>query len=178
MVAANFKPHFKSIFLHVLAAIVILFLLVNFIATTVKIKGSSMQPILQDQERIIILKLGLTKNHIDRFDIIVFSIPDINHKKLIKRVIGLPNEQIEIRGGEIYINNRILKQHGGSTSSIIRADSVSIEPIRIPENHYFVIGDNPCMSQDSREFGLIPRTNIIGKAILRYWPFSRFGKIS
>lgn len=178
MVATDFKPYFKSIFLHVLAAIVILFLLVNFIATTAKIKGSSMQPILQDQERIIILKLGLTKNHIDRFDIIVFSIPDINHKKLIKRVIGLPNEQIEIKAGKIYINNRILTQTVSSVSITTSADSISMKQIRIPENHYFVIGDNPCMSQDSREFGLIPRTNIIGKAILRYWPFSRFGKIS
>ncbi len=178
MVTADFKPYFKSIFLHVLAAIVILFLLVNFIATTVKINGSSMQPILQDQERIIILKLGLTKNHIDRFDIIVFSIPDINHKKLIKRVIGLPNEQIEIRTGEIYINNQVLKQTVSSAATTTRAGSISMKPIRIPENHYFVIGDNPCTSQDSREFGLIPRINIIGKAILRYWPFSRFGKIS
>lgn len=156
----------------------ILFLLVNFIATTVKIEGSSMQPILQDQERVIILKLALTKNHIDRFDIIIFSIPEPIHKQLIKRVIGLPNEQIEIRAGEIYINNRVLKQTVSPASTITRAGSISMKPIRIPENHYFVIGDNPSMSQDSREFGLIPKTNIIGKAILRYWPFSRFGKIS
>lgn len=170
--------YFKSIFLYLLGAIIILFLLMNFVASTIKIEGSSMHPILRDQERIIVLKMAIVKKHIKRFDIIVFSTQDSSPKKRIKRIIGLPSEQIEIKGGTIYINNRKLNQTGNGSSPIFRAGSISIEPIRIPARHYFVIGENLLLSKDSRNFGLVPRQAILGKAVLRYWPFSRFGKIS
>jgi signal peptidase I len=150
----------------------------QFVASTIKIDGSSMHPILRDQERIIVLNMALVKNHIRRFDIIVFSTQDSSPNKRIKRIIGLPGEQIEIRAGTIYINNRILKQTGNAAAPIFRAGTISMNPIRIPAEHYFVIGENLLLSKDSRDFGLVPGHSIIGKAILRYWPFSRFGKIS
>jgi len=175
---ATYTRYFKSIFLHLLGAIVILFIVMHFVASTIKIEGSSMHPILRDSERIIVLKMALAKNHIQRFDIVVFSTRDDNSQKRIKRIIGLPGEKIEIRAGTIYINKRILKQIGNTSTPIFRAGSISIDPIQIPAEHYFVIGENLLLSKDSRDFGLVPLQFIIGKAILRYWPFSRFGKIS
>lgn len=175
---ATYTRYFKSIFLHLIGAVGILFIVMHFVASTIKIEGSSMYPILRDNERIIVLKMALAKNHIRRFDIVVFSARDNNSQKRIKRIIGLPSEQMEIRDGTIYINNRILKQTGNTSTPIFRAGSISINPIRIPPGYYFVIGENVLLSKDSRDFGLIPRHFIIGKAVLRYWPFSRFGKIS
>jgi signal peptidase I len=178
MKMASYTRYFKSIFLHLLGAVIILFIVMQVVASFIKIEGSSMHPVLRDQERIIVLKMALAKNHINRLDIIVFSSQDNNPKKRIKRIIGLPSEQIEIRAGTIYINNRILKQTGSPASPVFKAGTISMDPVQIPPDHYFVIGENLLLSKDSRDFGLIPLNTIIGKAILRYWPFSRFGTIS
>ncbi|MCK4835495.1 MAG: signal peptidase I [Candidatus Aminicenantes bacterium] len=178
MVKPKIRPYFKAVFVSIFMAIIILFLLINYIASALKIEGSSMNPVLRDQERVIILKSPVNKNHIHRFDIIVFSTSREPHKKLIKRVIGLPGEHIEIKQGKVYVNNKILNQTFLSPADSTAYAMISMKPVKIPENHYFVIGDNRRISKDSRTFGLIPRDRIIGKAILRYWPFSRFGKIS
>ena len=178
MKMATYTRYFKSILLHLLGAIIILFILLKIVASFIKIERNYMHPVLRDQERIIVLKMALVKNHIRRLDIIVFSIQDISPKNRIKRIIGLPSEQIEIKAGTIYINNRILKQTVNTDSPIFRVGTISMKPIRIPPDHYFVIGENLLLSRDSRDFGLVPLNSIIGKAILRYWPFSRFGPIS
>jgi len=173
----KFRHYFKTILINVLVAALVLFLLINYVVSPVKIKGRSMFPVLKDQERIIISKIGLNKNHLKRFDIIVFTNHQEKGKRFIKRVIGLPGETIKIINGEIYINDLKIEQTFISEEMNDDFQSVNMKPLNIPEDFYFMIGDNRQISIDSRTYGVIHRENILGKAIFRYWPFSRLGKI-
>jgi signal peptidase I len=158
-------------------AAIVLILLVNYVVSPVKIKGRSMYPVLKDKERILISKLNLNKEHIKRFDIIVFTNPREKGKRFIKRIIGLPGETITIKNGEVYINSRKIEQVFISQEMSDNFQAVNMKPREIPEDFYFLIGDNRQISRDSRTYGVVHRDNILGKAIFRYWPFSRFGKI-
>lgn len=173
----KFKHYFKTVFINVLIAAIVLFLLVNYVVSPVKIKGRSMFPVLKDKERIIISKLGLNRENIKRFDIIVFTNPREKGKRFIKRVIGLPGETIKIKDGDIYINSIQIRQAFISEEMKNNFQAVNIGTMKIPEDFYFLIGDNREISRDSRTYGVIHQKNILGKAIFRYWPFSRFGKI-
>lgn len=177
MLDSKFKRYFKTICIHIMVAAIVVFLLVNYVASPVKIVGRSMFPVLNDQERIIISKIGLNDNHIKRFDIIVFSNPHEKGKRFIKRVMGLPGETIAIRDGEIYIDSLKIRQTFISEKMSDNFRSVNMKPLKIPQDSYFLIGDNRQISRDSRTFGVIPHANILGKAIFRYWPLSRFGTI-
>lgn len=160
------------------SAVFALFLLLNYVAAAIQIQGNSMDPVLQNREKIIVLKMPISKYRIGRFDIIVFSHPATPERKLIKRVIGLPGEKLQISKGEIWINHRPVQ------TSAVNRDRPNIpfnrpmETVLIPENCFFVIGDNWGTSLDSRDFGPVHINDVIGKAFLRYWPFTRFGKIS
>lgn len=135
-----------------------------------------MERALKDQERVIITKLGV-KNNINRYDIVVLYKPDEPKKSIIKRVIGLPQEIIEIRQGDVYINGRKLPEPYLPREKDIMFRSINMKPLLIQEDHYFIIGDNRTVSQDSRVFGPVSQEYIYGKTLLRYWPFSRFGKV-
>lgn len=176
------RDHFKSHIVHALAgivsAILILFVLLNYMAAAIQIEGDSMEPVLHNREKIIILKLPITKYHLERFDIIVFSHPRKPDRKLIKRVIGLPGERLEIKQGEIWINNQSIQVSDELSSWSDTPSPQPLGPVLIPENCYFVVGDNRNSSRDSRDFGPVHINAVIGKAFFRYWPFSRMGKIS
>jgi signal peptidase I len=170
------KHYLKYIFINILIAAGISIFLVTYVASAYKIEGNSMEMALSDQERIIITKLGI-KNNINRYDIVVLYKPDEPKKSIIKRVIGLPTEIIEIRKGDVYINGRKLPEPYLPKKKDIMFRSINMKPLLIQEDHYFVIGDNRTISQDSRVFGPVSRQYIYGKTVLRYWPFSRFGKV-
>lgn len=176
----KFKDYLKYIILDILIAAVISVLLITYVASAYKIEGHSMQPALHDQERIIITKLGVRGGNINRFDIVVLYKPDDPNRSIIKRVIGLPEEILEIRKGTIYINdNRLdepfLKEHNERKDLMYQ--SINMKPLLIDKGHYFVMGDNRPVSQDSRSFGPVPQRYIYGKTLFRYWPFSKFGKV-
>jgi signal peptidase I len=172
------KGGLKSRITHALLGIGIagltLFFLFNYVVAAIQIQGNSMDPVLRNREKIIVLKLSASSSHIDRFDIIVFVNPEIPSQRLIKRVIGLPGEQLEIRQGQIWINNKIIKYPTRLNSLSPR----SLAPVKIPGHYFYVIGDNRISSRDSGDFGPIHIDTVIGKAFFRYWPFSRLGKIS
>lgn len=172
----KFKQYLKYIILNILIAAVISILLITYVASAYKIEGNSMLTTLKDQDRIIISKLGVRSN-LKRFDIVVLYRPDNPEKSIIKRIIGLPEEIIEIRKGDVYINNQVLNEPFLDKNKNIMYRSVEMRPLLIQKDHYFVMGDNRPFSQDSRFFGQIPVKLIFGKPILRYWPFSRFGSI-
>ncbi len=167
----------KYILLNIIVAALATIFLVNYVAAAYKIKGDSMYSVLKDQERIIISRLALKTGAINRFDIVVLYKPNEPNKSLIKRIIGLPGELIEIKDGEVYINDKKLDQPflAGKENPLYKKDNM--KPLLIEQDHYFVMGDNRAVSQDSRNFGPVPATYIFGKTIFRYWPLSRLGKI-
>ena len=138
----------------------------------VEIEGTSMNPVLWDQERIFVNKLVYRFEPIERGDIIVFSYPLDPSKSFIKRVVGLPGETIEMRTGRVYVNGRQLSDQYVPSAYL----DVSNYPERaIPEETYFVVGDHRDGSNDSRVFGPVADTDIRGKAVFAYWPFGHFG---
>ncbi len=111
-----------------------------------------------------------------RFEVIVFKYPKDPvgiRRDFIKRVIGLPNEELEIKDGIIYIDNQPLEE----THSMFR-DNFNMKKIKVPSNSYFVMGDNRPDSADSRYWGFVPKENIMGSAFLRIWPVTKFGIVS
>lgn len=136
-----------------------------------------MEPGLAPGERIIILKLLVGPENLDRFDIVVFRKPNDPRRRIIKRIVGCPGETVEIKEDTLYVNGQAISRTLPGQNRRRPSPPTPSSPRPIPPNHYYVVGDNWDRSIDSRVFGVVPMKNIIGKAIFRYWPLSRFGKI-
>ena len=149
-------------------------LIVVFVIQPVKVEGTSMEPKLEPQDRIFVNRMVYRFTQIERGDIIVFWYPREPSKSFIKRVVGLPGERVEIRSGIVLINNQPLNELYVLPGHFDRG---SHAPEIVQSEHYFVLGDHRSLSNDSRDWGLVPGQNVLGKAIFRYWPLSRFGVI-
>jgi len=152
-------------------------LTVVFVVQPVKVEGTSMLPRLHDGERIFVNKMvyyGLPK--IRRGDIVVFWFPDDPSKSYIKRVIGLPGETVEMRGGHIFINGQELMEP--YLDPQLNLAPMNEPPTVVKNHYYYVMGDNRDHSSDSRYWGLVPEKYIYGKALFRYWPLSQASVIS
>jgi signal peptidase I len=145
-----------------------------FLYQPVKVEGNSMNPLLSDQERIFINKFIYTFEPIDRGDVVVFWYPLDRSKSFIKRVVGLPGETIQIRGGDVYIDGKELADQYVPPNYL---DGSNYGPLKIPADEYFVMGDHRDSSNDSRVFGPVPRSLIYGKAVFAYWPVDHFGSL-
>jgi signal peptidase I len=170
------KNYLKYIIIDILIAAGISIFLITYVASAYQIEGNSMETVLSNHERVIISKWRVN-NNIHRYDIVVLHKPDEPQKSIIKRVIGLPGEIVEIREGEVYINGSKLPEPYLPEEKDIMFRSLQMKPLLIHGGHYFVMGDNRTISQDSRVFGPVSAKTIFGKTIFRYWPFSRFGKV-
>lgn len=142
-----------------------------------KVVGDSMENTLQDKDSILINKLAYQNHSPKRYDIIVF--PYNKNTYFIKRIIGLPGETVQIINSSIYINGTILYENYGKESMDEYTEGIAKDKILIGKDEYFVLGDNRNDSMDSRnkEVGLIKQEDILGKAEIRVYPFSSFGKI-
>jgi len=169
-----FLNELKSWLRDILFAGLTAILLVVFVVQPVKVEGTSMQPYLFDQERIFVNKFVYRISPIERGDIVVFWYPKDPEKSFIKRVIGLPGEIVEINNGIVSVNGKILSEPYVPAEYF---DPTSYESVFVPDQHYFVLGDHRNSSSDSRVWGMVPHRNIFGKALLRYWPMSKFGLI-
>src|SRR5579864_7664523 len=129
--------------------------IIIFLYQPVKVEGTSMAPLLYDQERIFINKFVYHFEPIDRGDVVVFWYPLDRSKSFIKRVIGLPGDTIEIRAGHLYINGRELAEPYVPASYL---DDSNYPARKIPPGEYFVMGDHRDSSNDSRVFGPVPRS--------------------
>ncbi len=159
-----------------LVAIVLAFVVIIFIYQPVKVEGTSMMPGLVDQERIFVNKFiyrfGI--GDIRRGDLIVFWFPGDMNKSYIKRVIGVPGDVVSVDHGAVILNGRVLPE-----AYVPREyrDYQSMPPRKVDPDSYFVLGDHRNSSNDSRAWGLVPRSCIYGKAVFGYWPFDRIGPL-
>jgi signal peptidase I len=149
--------------------------IIIFLYQPVKVEGTSMNPLLSDQERIFINKFIYHFEPIDRGDVVVFWYPLDRSKSFIKRIVGLPGEAVEIRAGRVYVNNKELADQFVPASYI---DGSTYGPVQIGQDEYFVMGDHRDSSNDSRVFGPVPRQYIYGKAVFAYWPVDHFGSLN
>ena len=148
------------------------FFFIVFFYQPVKVEGGSMEPGLEDQERIFINKLVYRLESIERGDIVVFHYPRDTRKSFIKRVIGLPGDRIYISYGHVYVNGLQLAEPYVPSDYL---DARSYPELVVPINEYFVLGDHRSMSNDSRDFGPVMRSYIYGKAVFGYWPMEKMG---
>ena len=158
----------------ILVSVLVAALIIIFLYQPVKVEGTSMMPWLQDQERIFINKFVYKFEPIQRGDIVVFWYPLDPSKSYIKRVIGLPGETVKISGGRVFVNGQELLEPYLLFDYL---DHQNYPLTRVESDHYYVLGDHRNSSNDSRSWGTVDRKFIYGKAVLVYWPFTKFGMV-
>src|SRR5262249_2447276 len=149
-------------------------LLRTYVVQTFWIPSGSMVPTLQENDRVIVNKLSYHMHAVHRGDIVVFTTPpgvSRSFKDLVKRVVGLPGQEVSGHGGHVFVNGKELAEKylpaGTATSDF--------GPETVPPNSFWVMGDNRGNSADSRVFGSIAKRTIVGRAFLRIWPLNRIG---
>ena len=162
--------------LYILGVLLLTWLLIHFVGQRTEVEGASMEPTLSNGDNLIVDKLSYRFHDPERFDIIVFPFKYKKNTYYIKRIIGLPGETVQIdENGDIYIDGELLEE--GYGREVINQGHIGIaaEPIKLGSDEYFVLGDNRNNSSDSRTtaVGNIKRSEIIGKAWVRIWPFSK-----
>lgn len=163
----------------IVLALLAAFAIRTFVFQTFYIPSGSMEPTLQIGDRIIVSKLSYDLHDPHRGDIVVFHAPpaeatvcaDPSIKDLVKRIIGMPGETISSQGNNILINGKAIAQPWFPSTP----PGPAIEPTKIPEGSYFMMGDNRTNSCDSRDWGTLPRADIIGHVVFRIWPLSQIG---
>lgn len=159
----------------IIPAVVIAIFINLFLVQATQVLGQSMEPNLHTQQRVLVEKVSYRFLHApQRGDIVVIDLDKENKADdmLIKRVIGLPGDTIELRGGEVYIDGERLEE-----SWMPNVGGGSYGPTTIPSLHVFVMGDNRGASNDSRSFGPVHVDNLVGRAWFSYWPLENIGLI-
>lgn len=155
-------------------AVLFCFFLVSYVGQAFRVQGASMQPLLTDDERILVNKFGYRLGPIRRGDVVVFWYPRDPSVSFIKRVVGLPGDVVELRRGLVHVNGR--KQEEPWIASEFRGHD-NVGPVEVERGHYFVLGDHRTSSNDSRSWGDVPERYIYGKAVFRFWPLGRIGRV-
>jgi signal peptidase I len=150
---------------------ILLFLVFRFAVQNYRVDGRSMQPTLQDQQYILVNRAAYLFHPPERGDVIVFVYPLDPTQDYVKRVIGIPGDHVQVeQDGTVIVNGVTLQEPYITPSS----DPYIPTDLVLGPNQYFVLGDNRGDSSDSRVWGPVPRQNIIGKALLIYWPLGNF----
>lgn len=168
----------KKIIKDIIPYIVIILVVVlirTFLVTPVIVSGDSMVPTLKDRELLLLNKINYRLNEIKRFDVVVIR---LENKEIIKRIVGLPGEEIMYRNNTLYVDGHELinnyTYNGENKKENFDTEDFSLKTIcncnRIPEDKYLVLGDNRSVSADSRMYGLIDREDIEGRVKLSIWP--------
>ncbi|MBL0385795.1 signal peptidase I [Tumebacillus sp. ITR2] len=157
----------------IVIAVVLVFLFRHFVAEAFYIPSQSMEPTLKVGDRLYVEKVSYKFGDIKRGDIVVFTPPpsakvpaDEDH--LIKRVIALPGETVKVEDGIVYVNDKALDEPYEAEKP-----TMEYKPFTVPDGQIFVMGDNRNNSYDSRYWGTLPIENVVGKAFVRYYPFSQ-----
>jgi signal peptidase I len=148
--------------------------IIIFLYQPVRVEGTSMLPVLEDQDRLFVNKLAYRVGDIHRGDVVVFLYPRDHEKSYIKRVIALPGDDLKINHGLVYVNGKELAERYVPRQF---EDERSLPETIVPDNEYFVMGDHRSISSDSRDFGPVERELIYGKAAFVYWPMEQVGVV-
>lgn len=168
----------------IVLALSVFVLLYLFIAQPNEVKGSSMVPNFVDKEFLLTEKLSYQFGNPQRGDVVIFKAPPsepcaAEECEYIKRVIGIPGDRVMVKDGQVYLNGELLNQGflpEGITSEPGQYSQEGVEQI-VPEGQYLCFGDNRQHSRDGREFGLIKKDLIVGKAFFKYWPLTSIGLV-
>ncbi len=156
------------------ASFAIAIFIILFLYQPVRVEGTSMLPMLEDQDRLFINKFAYRFTDIHRSDVVVFLFPHDHTKSYIKRVIALPGDDLRIDHGMVWVNGMAIKEPYVPAKF---QDERSQPEMIIPPGEYFVMGDHRVISSDSRDFGPVPRKLIYGKAVFVYWPMDQAGVV-
>jgi len=146
-----------------------------------QVKGESMYPNFHDRDYLLTNKLTYRFKEPHRGDVIVFKAPQNRNYDYIKRIVGLPGETVKVANGKVYINNLPLNEANYLNKDLETLAGLFLtegKSYTIPENEYLVMGDNRGHSSDSKDWGTVPKENIIGLAWFRYWPVNSLGLLT
>jgi signal peptidase I len=175
----------------IITALAVFIVLQAFVVQAYEIPSGSMKDTLLVGDRILVSKFYYWCSEPEHGDVVVFQVPDVLLKKdpdkryYIKRLIGKPNDTVEIKNNSVFVNGDRLGTKVGKEHSLFfmsnkyynRCEYKVFHKKQVPSDQYFMFGDNSDMSYDSRAWGGVPTKNAIGKAVFRFWPLSRFGLI-
>jgi len=148
--------------------------IIIFLYQPVRVEGTSMLPMLEDQDRLFINKIAYRMGEIHQGDVVVFQYPRDHSKSYIKRVIALPGDRLWIDHGTVYVNGvRLPEPYVPNRFTDERTQPEMV----LPPQEYFVMGDHRSISSDSRDFGPVDRNLIYGKAVFVYWPMEQVGVV-
>lgn len=150
----------------------VIFFMIRFAVENFRIEGYSMEPNFHNDQFLLVNKLAYKIGHPQRNDVIIFHYPLNETKNYIKRVIGLPEDQVQVRAGQVYINGELIPEK----YPIEHAD-YDYGPVTVGAGEYFVLGDNRPESSDSHFWGMVPARDVIGKAWVSYWPPDLWGLV-
>ena len=163
------KKHLSYAFLEILQTILIavaFYFVVDAVIGREEVFNVSMEPTIYEGEVIFVNKLAYRLGKVDRGDIVIFHSPYDAKENFLKRVIGLPGDEIKISAGKVYINGKLIEE------PYLKNATLDENMWVVPEDMYFVMGDNRQNSVDSRSWGFVPQKDLIGKALAVYWPLS------
>lgn len=167
-----------SFLMYIAIVFVLTYLVIHYVGQRTEVSGSSMESTLSDGDNLIVDKISYRFRDPERYDIIVFPYKYEEDTYYIKRIIGLPGETVQIdEKGTIFIDGEELVESYGREVIALNLRGLAEEPVTLGKDEYFVLGDNRNHSQDSRDPSVasIKREDIIGRAWMRIYPFSRFG---
>lgn len=159
----------------ILMALAIVFIIHQFVFNLSKVEGHSMEPTLVDKERLFVNKISLMLKEPTQGNIVILKHPRGGEQFLVKRIIGVPGDTIEIRNQQLFINGQLMEE--SYTASPIEGRDFG--PLIVDQDHYFVMGDNRFFGEslDSRDFGVVPSNLIKGRAEFILWPVMKFEKL-
>jgi signal peptidase I len=169
------RPNLVGILVDILETLllsVVLFFLINAVSARIRIDGSSMEPNLHHGEFVIVSKVNYRLGEPERGDVVVFDFPRNITEEYIKRVIGLPGEVIRIKDGQIFVDNVALVEPYIKMEPRYEGEWV------VSGDELFVLGDNRNNSSDSHNWGMVPMENVVGEALLVYWPPGSWGVVN
>lgn len=162
---------------YILIIVGLTYLIITFVGQRTRVSGSSMETTLSDGDNLIVDKISFRFRDPKRYEIIVFPYQYEDNTYYIKRIIGLPGETVQVMDGKVYIDGQELDEHYGNEEML--DPGIAGEQITLGDDEYFVLGDNRNHSADSRQenVGILHRKDLLGRAWIRIWPFSKFGVI-